>query len=359
MKKVLFFVSDFRIGVSSLLTEQAMFLSELRGSDFIFLGSEKEQIPGLIARYNKKKLFSLPGLDNHKNYFWLLSDIKKIVGKYSIDVIHVQNNWQLLLVLPLKLFFWKLRVVYTIHGFRHNYRVRSIFARLIIGAFLLLFVDKVIAASTIVKNKFRLLRKKVVLLYLGVDELFFDNLCLLNESSFVLVFPAQFRFGKNQDILIRAIGRLIKETGDYSIKLLLPGDGPLRDDCLLLADDLGLSNCMEFPGLLDKYGVVDLYAKSSIAVIPTNFETFGHCIAEPFVMGRCVIARNVGVASDIIRDADNGFLFETEDELYEVLLRLYNDRQLLRKCASNAYAERYKLSWKNISAKYEEIIDSV
>jgi len=359
MKKILFFVSDFRIGVSSLLTEQAMFFSGLRGCDFIFLGSDKEQIPGLIARYNEKELCAVPGLDDHKNYFRLLSDIKKIVVKDRVDVIHVQNNWQLLLVLPLKLFFRKLKIIYTIHGFRHNYRFRSIFARLIIGALLLLFVDKVIAASTIVKNKFHLLCDKVVLLYLGVDKLFFDDQYLLDENDFVVVFPAQFRFGKNQDILIRAIGRIIKETKDYAIRLLLPGEGLLKPDCVSLTEELGISSCVEFPGLLDKYGIYDLYKKSTIAVIPTNFETFGHCVAEPFVMGLCVVSRKVGIATDIIRDGDNGFLFDVEDELYEVLLKLYNDRRLLKRCASNAYAERYKLSWKNISAEYEGIIGSV
>jgi glycosyltransferase involved in cell wall biosynthesis len=359
MKKVLFFVSDYKIGVSSLLTEQAMCLSDLTGLEFIFIGGDKEQVPGLIDKYDKNKTYLLTGLDDHQSYLRLFSGIKAIVERDDIGVVHVQNNWQLLLVLPLKLFFMRLRIIYTIHGFRHNYRLRSVVARFLIGSILLLFVDKVIAASTIVKSKFKMVGDKVALLYLGVDQIFFNDLYVLDESSFVVVFPAQFRFGKNQDILIRVIGRIVEETGDSTIRLLLPGEGPLKQDCTRLSRDLGLSGCVEFPGLLDKHGVFNLYVKSTIAVIPTNFETFGHCIAEPFVMGRCVVARNVGVATDIIRNADNGFLFDIEEELYDILIKLYNDRSLLRKCGSKAYEERYKLSWKNISAQYERIVAAV
>jgi glycosyltransferase involved in cell wall biosynthesis len=59
--------------------------------------------------------------------------------------------------------------------------------------------------------------------------------------------------------------------------------------------------------------------KCQIAIVPTNSETFGHCIAEPLVLQRILITKHVGVAIDVVRHGENGFFFETKEDLVNCL----------------------------------------
>ena len=79
-----------------------------------------------------------------------------------------------------------------------------------------------------------------------------------------MIFPAQFRHGKNQDIIIRAFAEHIRRTNDNDSKLVLPGAGDLLSEMKGLTERLGISNRVEFPGLLCKEDVRLLYLKSNI-----------------------------------------------------------------------------------------------
>lgn len=71
-----------------------------------------------------------------KTFSRLVNDIKEIIQTEDIRLVHVQNNWQLAIiaVVKLKLYFLKkIKIIYTLHGFRHNSFIKSIMAQFIIG----------------------------------------------------------------------------------------------------------------------------------------------------------------------------------------------------------------------------------
>ena len=56
--------------------------------------------------------------------------------KNKILDVHVQNNWQLALMAYVKFklcFKQKIRIIYTLHGFRHNHLLKSYVSQVIIG----------------------------------------------------------------------------------------------------------------------------------------------------------------------------------------------------------------------------------
>ena len=207
--KLLFFTSDYKIGQSSLLTDQLMALhkSEL---ELVAVSGENEQEKGLKERIEDIGIDvrRIEGLDVHANFMGLARQITDIVRKEDIRCVHVQNNWQILLVVFVKFILLRrfgLKIVYTLHGFRHNSPVKSVIARIIIGAVLLLFANRVICMSTYLKRKFYFLGRKAVLIPLGIsDEYFLPEHPQLPKHGLQMVFPAQFRYGKNQDLIIRA-----------------------------------------------------------------------------------------------------------------------------------------------------------
>ena len=221
-----------------------------------------------------------------------------------------------------------------------------------IGGALLLFADHVICMTEYLKRNFKILSYKIKQIPLGINDDFFpENFTPPPTNALRLIFPGQFRHGKNQDLIIRAFSKYVKRTGDCISNLNLPGTGELVDEYKRLAQELGVLGQVCFPGQLTKQQIKKEYLKSNVAIIASNSETFGQSIVEPYVLGRCVVSKPVGVSPEIIKNYNNGFLFESEEELVEILLKLRN-KNLIEKIAIKNFSLREKFKWENISKEY-------
>lgn len=363
--KILFFASDYKIGLSSLLVDEIIAFSSISNINIIGIAGEKSQEPDLINHINEHKIILkiIPGIDEHKKFFKLLKELRHFVTNQKPDIVHVQNNWQLVLIGLIKIYSvppLDFKIIYTIHGFRHNHVIKSIISRIIIGFLLYLFSDRIIYTSDYVLRKFKLLNYKLSKIYIGADPRFFNKLTNhIDTDSLKLIYPAEFRYGKNQKLLIKAFSLYCKEKADRISVLYLPGDGPLKKDCQTLACSLQISEQVIFPGLLAKIKIRDLYEKCNIGIVSSNSETFGQAIIEPFVLGRCVITRKVGVAPDIILNGENGFFFDNEEDLKYLLIKISKDKMLIKKTGDNNFAERDIFSWPQSAIKYSVLINNL
>ena len=361
MDKLLFFVSDYKIGQSSLLTDQLVALNHSE-VDVIAVSGENEQEEGLHERTQNLGICVqyVEGLDAHANFVGLAKQIASIIRQESVGYVHVQNNWQMMLVVFAKFFLlrrFNLKILYTLHAFRNNSPIKSVIARIMIGTMLLLFATKVICMCTYLKNKFRFLGKKIVVLPLGIDnEYFYSEQPSLPQKGLQMVFPAQFRKGKNQDLIIRAFARHSNTYDDQVSHLYLPGSGEFRDEMKSLANNLGIAERVSFPGRITKQEILQLYLESNIGVIASSSETFGQSIVEPFVLGRCVISTHVGVADDILKDGENGYFISTEEDLEYILGHLYKNPQLIAKSGEINFEKRAMFSWQSVTERYVKMI---
>lgn len=330
---------------------------------FLFISGEKEQFTGLFDKLDRHHVnyLKIIGLDDHKDILRLVSDFKNHVEKFKPDVVHVHTNWQLMIVVIVRyLCRKKYSVVYELHGYRHNYRLRSIMARYLIGGALYLFANKVISTSSFLKRKFGFLGKKNELLFYGVDENYFVQYDPIeNNDKRRLIFPGEFRKGKNQELLIHVLREYIDQTGDKTVELYLPGRGERLEACKALCKELELESNVFFPGFLNRDEMLQYYLMCQFAVIPTNYETFGLCISEPYVLGRVVISRRVGVAEDIITHGVNGFLFNTEEDLLEIVVKYLSDKDRCALVSKNAFKARDIFRWDNINQKYLALVENI
>ena len=361
-KKLLFFVSDFTIGQSALLTDQLLAISE-SGLLVVAVSGEGEQEKGLKDKTAQIDVRRVTGLDKHESFCSLAKQVSVIIREEKVDCVHVQNNWQMMLVVYAKFILLRklsLRIIYTLHGFRNNHPLKSQIARVVIGMMLLLFASKVICMSSYLKEKFWFLGKKIALLPLGIsDEYFLDDYVDTPQKGLQMVFPAQFRAGKNQDVLIRAFAKHIQKTADKLSHLTLPGDGELKGEMQVLVESLHIADRVSFPGLCSKKEVLQLYLNSNVGLVSSNSETFGQSIVEPFVLGRCVVSTHVGIANDILEDGLNGFFFSTEEELVEILGTLYNHPTLITEAGKQNYEKRKLFSWEEVTRQYVYVIENM
>lgn len=359
MKNLLFFASDFQIGLSSLLVDQLIALHKA-GVNVTAVTGDGEQEKGLydLLQKNDIQIIHIKGLDVHSNFKRLTRELSEIIIKNSIEVIHIQNNWQLALAGFLKnkhRFKRNLKVVYTLHGFRHNHPVKAAIAHVVIGCALWLLSDNVICMTEFLKKKFWFLSYKIKLIPLGIKESYFiDSYVKPPVGSLKVVFPAQFRKGKNQDLIIRAFYRYVTRSSDKNATLTLPGKGPLLENMKLLVKRLGIEKQIIFPGFVSKEEIKDMYLDSNVAIVASNSETFGQSIVEPYVLGRCVISTPVGIAPEIIEQGKSGFIFHNERELTEILNNIGGEEMV--NIGLNNYNNRDMFSWENITENYITII---
>lgn len=356
---VLFFCSDYRIGLSALLTRQLLSLHKA-GVEVLPVSGEQEQEAGLRQSLKHEGLqpVVIRGLDEHANFRSLVDSLSRLIAENQIDVCHVQNNWQLALMAVCK---WKtdskFRILYTLHGFRHNSPIKSRIARWIIGLFLLIAADRVIYMSSYVRRCFSFLGKKLVYHPLLIDESFYlsSRRPDIREQGILAVFPAQFRSGKNQDMLIRTVATLVKRG--CRIHLTLPGDGPLLCHCTELSEALGIATHISFPGRLDKDHLIECYEGCNVSIISSNTETFGQSIVESMATGCLIVSRPVGIAADIIEHGKNGFIFRDEQELQDILTDLCSGRYDARSIADAGRRTAEQFRGKFLAHEYAKIID--
>jgi glycosyltransferase involved in cell wall biosynthesis len=363
LARVIYFASSYRVGLTGLLVGKACALRELGVSEYLFVSGEKEQFPGLFRKLQRQKVrrVAIAGLDDHHHFFRLVRAFNEYVEQFGPNVVHVQTNWQMAIAAAVKsLFRHRYAIVCTIHGYRHNYKIRSVAARLAIGIGLRLWADWVLVPSSFLRKKFEIVGRKSSLLFLGVDDRYFQRGSPVAWGRPVrIIYPAEFRTGKNHEELIRAVGRVLKKVGQGSIELYLPGTGPLAGACRTLCQELGLEVVVKFPGFLDRDELLDLYMKCQFVVVPAEVETFGLAVAEGLALGRVVVSRPVGVAQDVIVDGKTGCLYENQDELEALLCSLIGDRTKCDRISLNALRARDVFRWRNICEQYERMIARV
>ena len=128
----------------------------------------------------------------------------------------------------------------------------------------------------------------------------------LSEQDVALVYPAEFSERKAQSVLLRALPLLPPQ-----IKLLLPGSGARLEACRALADELGVTERVRFPGQVHDIPV--WLGAADIAVSSSRSEGLPFNIMESMACGLPVVASDAKGHTDLI-GPENGFLFPRGDE---------------------------------------------
>lgn len=355
---ILFFVES-GLGVGALLCDQVTSIHNYN-PDTIAVASTKEQEPNLINKLSSKGIETiiLEGLENHKQLLFHAKILRKLLKNRKFDVIHVQTNWELLLTrISLLGLNYKPQIIYTIHSFRNNKGwIKKTIAKYIIIVSLALFCDRVIAPSKYLEKEFSIIQKKLYSLPLGIDDDYIKRNFVVPPGNLVMIYPAAFRQGKRQEMIIDALYKYIRATGVKDVKLILPGVGGTMDACICQVKESGLEDYVEFPGYCSKSELLRHYDRSNVLICSSISETYSQIIAEGLALGKCIITTPVGIALDIIDDNSTGFVFSTEDELVSRLIAIGEKKeQLLYICKMN-YSNRMKYSWMTISKQYLEFL---
>jgi glycosyltransferase involved in cell wall biosynthesis len=141
---------------------------------------------------------------------------------------------------------------------------------------------------------------------------------------------------KGYDTLLEGAKRVLKERPTSRFKIV--GAGELLKPLRRKAEQLGISEAVEFMGQRSPAEIPDILAGFDIFAQASNWEAFGIAIVEAMASGLPVVATRVEGVVDIIEEGVDGFLVPPKDPeaLAVRILQLLGDPDLRTKIGVKA-----------------------
>lgn len=148
--------------------------------------------------------------------------------------------------------------------------------------------------------------EKIKIVHCGLDAEFLYHTPSSIPAEPRMVCVGRLSEQKGQLLLLQATARLIAEG--VNLKLVLVGDGPMRDEIEQFIAKYKLAAYVELTGSLSGEQVREQIAKARVFVLPSFAEGLPVVIMEAFALGRPVISTYVAGIPELVVNAENGWL---------------------------------------------------
>ena len=174
----------------------------------------------------------------------------------------------------------------------------------------------------------------------------------LKYSGKILLYVGPFLKRKRIPLLLKAMGKVIKQFPD--VHLVLIGKGMMWDYCKQLSKKLKIQKYTTFLGFIPHDKLLKFYASSDIFVFPSELEGFGQVILESMASGTPVICANKPPMSEIIGNAGITFKINNVENLSQMILKLLNNEVELTNLKKSSIIEAKKYDFLEIAKKFSE-----
>lgn len=184
-------------------------------------------------------------------------------------------------------------------------------------------------------------------------------------SSPIVVFVGALQPWHGLDNLLEAFAIVLKTIP--SAKLLIVGDGSMRQRSVEKSNTLGIQQSVIFTGNVDHSKVPEFLSVSDVAVapyprLPLDFYFSPLKLFEYMAAGKAIVASRLGQIAEVLTNGTNGLLVEPGDvgELAKGIIRLLTDdalRQALGTAAQETVRQNY--TWPEYIRKLVYLYESV
>lgn len=261
------------------------------------------------------------------------------------------------------------KIVTTYHSEHKN---KTTFKQKLALLFISLFVDKFVSVSENVSESFFWYENLIIKL-LEKNKITIDNFVNLKEIDEIVNLNKSMNYSDSNTLNIVTVGRLIKlknhciiieamnKIKKKNIKLKIIGDGEKKEELIKLVYKYNLENDVEFLGEIERDEVIKIISLQDVFILPSLTEGLSLALLEAMACGLPVIGSNISSIKKIIKEGNNGFLFDpyNSDQLKNEILKFYDginkDVKLINKISlNNRNLVKLKYDTKNIE-KYINI----
>jgi glycosyltransferase involved in cell wall biosynthesis len=182
----------------------------------------------------------------------------------------------------------------------------------------------------------------------GVDTKFFTpDFHRAENSRTRVLFAGSLRPFKGPQFVLEAAKRFLR--ADFA----LAGSGMMEGELRSFVMREKLEN-VEFLGMLNAESLRNEYCKSDIFLFPSRWEGSPKVIMEAAACGLPVIARKDYEPETVI-DGKTGYLVTTDEEIFQRLEQLVNDRELRSSMGAAGREHVLNFDWGIVTKKWEEV----
>lgn len=357
--KILHIIDSLRFGGAQIIVK-GIFESQKKNKNiFLFLCGQQEiniNHPNIYVSKSNKKYFLLA-----------LKELKEIIKKEKIEVLHCHLfKSQLFGWLLKKYYFKNIKLIQHEHGriFENNFHYITFIN------FSQKKTDLFIAVSETTKKelikKAKIPEKKLKVLYNFVD------LDKFNEKNVKIDIDKEKKdLGiKRGEFVIGFVGRLSKEKGceylikalpclNFKYKVIIAGEGSEKQKLIRLAKKLKVKDKIIPLGYVRN--ISKIYPLFDVLVVPSIRESFGINVIEAGASRIPTICSNIGGLNELITNESNGLLFKAKNsnDLAKKINKLFQNKKNLplMKKYSKKNIEKYSL--KNYLINLKEIYKNI
>jgi len=204
-------------------------------------------------------------------------------------------------------------------------------------------IDLVIAPSrfmqkTLIENGLRI-KTEVVQTFIQDPKPSFDN----QETVYrQMLFVGRIEKSKGLDLLLK--GFAIISQHDSDLRLVIVGEGPMKEEFRNLGKKLGIEDKIDWSGWISEQELINEYKKTIVTVLPSTwFENSPSVAIESLAYGTPIMGADIGGIPEMVRQVDHRLLFKKFDpnDFAEKYLSIRDELVNLRKRARQIFLESY------------------
>jgi len=160
------------------------------------------------------------------------------------------------------------------------------------------------------------------------------------DSDDYFVYYGRLSAEKGVPVLLKAFSKVKKQ------KLKIIGTGPEEKNLKKLSEELGLNKWVEFTGPVYGDELKKIVSGAQFVVVPSEwYDNSPLVMYESLAMGKPVIGSNMGGIPELIKNGEDGYIFEqgNVDELMELLGRMIGDKTHLAALGKAARVKAEKI----------------
>lgn len=223
------------------------------------------------------------------------------------------------------------------------------------------YSDLIIANSTNTLNSLNIDKSKGRVIYNSIIPS--KNIKNIKHNNFIVGMAGRINRWKGQKLFVDALEIIVKKDTEIVFEIageVYKGEEHIKDDLIQYIKEKNLQERITLLGQIEN--MEDFYNHLDIFVLPSiKPEPFGLVILEAMQYGVPVVATNHGGPTEIIKNGDNGILFEHNkpNELSDAILKIKNDKQFKEKLSKNGQKRFNEFSLQNMIKELEKNIDKL
>lgn len=227
-----------------------------------------------------------------------IKEIRRVIKKYNPDIIHSHDFTASILS---SIFGKKVKVISHIHN--NNSWIKKINMYSLMYLISTIGYKKILLVSHSILKEYifgGFIKKKTKIVGnpIDINKILQESKKINIDESYDLAYLGRLSQEKQPEQFIKIVSELKKKF--QNIKVVMIGDGPLREKCQQMIKEYDLLENIVLKGF-QKNPYVFL-KKSKILCITSRIEGFGLAAVEGLSLGKPVVASNVGGLPDIVNE---------------------------------------------------------